>query len=160
MRLPPENLDGYSFMLLGKDCRICLTDEQRIRFDSMNGVVYLPRENARAKLVKWLKTNAKHIMTDVTSQAAERMGVTYSALSVGSAKCCWGTCTADNRIRYTFRLIYAPKEVIEYVAVHELSHVKHKNHSAAFWSEVEKCIPDWKRRRNWLKRYGILMEIF
>ncbi len=158
MRLPPENLDGYAFLLLGEEHVLRLTDERRIRL--CGRIVYVPRENARKRLVKWLKENARQILTEVTERAAKEMGVTYRSVSVGSAKSRWGSCTYDNAVRYTFRLLYAPKEVIEYVAVHELAHVKHKNHSAAFWTEVEKYVPDWKRRRNWLKEHGILMEIF
>ena len=160
MRLPPENLDGYEFLLLGKSCRIKLTNEKRIAFDEAGGIVYLPKENARKKLVAWLKTNAKRIMTIVTARAAEKMGVSFQSITITSAKRRWGSCSYDNKLHYTFRLIYAPKEVIEYVAVHELAHVKHKNHSPLFWAEVARYVPDWKQKRTWLKHHGILMEIF
>ena len=160
MRLPSENLDGYEFMLLGKSYTIHLTDEKRIVFDEAGGIVYLPKENARKKLVAWLKTNAKRIMTTVTQRVAQEMGVEYQSITITSAKRRWGSCSFDNKLRYTFRLIYAPKEVIEYVAVHELCHVKHKNHSPLFWAEVARFVPDWKQKRSWLKNHSILMEIF
>lgn len=160
MRLPPEDLDGYEFLLLGRNCRICLTEERYIRFDEESAIVYLPRENARKKLITWLKNNAKRIMTTVTARAAEKMGVSYQSITITSAKRRWGSCSYDNKLHYTFRLIYAPKEVIEYVAIHELAHVKHKNHSPLFWAEVARYVPDWKQKRAWLKHHGILMEIF
>ncbi len=158
--LPNENLDGYVFLLLGKDCRIRLYEGARVCFDGENGILYLPKEKPSARLLKWLKDNAKRIFTAVTAQKAAEMGVTFQKVSVSSAKTRWGTCSADNKIRYTFRLLYTTKEVIEYVIVHELAHIKHKNHSAAFWGEVERYIPDWKLRRKWLKDHGVLMEIF
>lgn len=158
--LPPENIDGYRFLLLGKFCRIRLIDGNSILFDEENYVLGLPKEKTKQRLVKWLKENALRIFEKVTNIQANKMGLTHEGVSISSAKTRWGTCSADNKIRYTFRLLYAPKEVIEYVVVHELAHVRHKNHSAMFWREVEKIIPDWKLRRKWLKEHGALMEIF
>ena len=57
-------------------------------------------------------------------------------------------------------MLFAPKDVVEYVVIHELAHVRQKNHSARFWSEVQKYVPDYKERRAWLKKYAALMEIF
>lgn len=160
MRLPPENLDGYTFLLLGKTCEIRLTNERYIRFDSENNVLYLPEKNARKRLVSWLKENAKRIFTQTSLETAKRMGVTFQSVEISSARTRWGSCSQENAIRYSFRLLYAPKEVIEYVVVHELAHVKHKNHSPAFWREVGNYVPDYKTRRKWLKERGILMQIF
>ena len=157
--LPPENLDGYNLLLLGKPCKISLTDERYVRYDTENHRLYLPKTNAKTRLQKWLKENAKRILADLTQTTASRMGTSYKSVGISSAKTRWGSCAADNAIRYTFRLLYAPKEVIEYVVVHELSHTKHKNHSAYFWTEVTKYCPNWQRHRAWLKQHGILMEI-
>ncbi len=158
--LPPENLDGYAFPLLGKICVIRLYEGKKIAFDGENNVVYAPRERGRERLVQWLKNNAKRIFTQVTAQTANRMGIIYKRVGISSAKTRWGTCTADNTIRYTFRLLYMPKEVIDYVVVHELSHVSHKDHSPAFWQEVAKYEPCWKEKRKFLKARGSYMEIF
>ena len=157
---PTERLDGYVFLLLGKPCTIRLYDGNTIGYNSETGVLTLPTKNTEKRLKQWLKENALRILTAVTNQTATRMGVTHAGVTVASARTRWGTCSADNRIRYTFRLLYAPKEVIEYVVTHELTHVKHKNHSKAFWQEVAKYVPDWKARRSWLKAHGALMEIF
>ncbi|MBQ7923767.1 MAG: M48 family metallopeptidase [Clostridia bacterium] len=156
--LPTETLDGYTFLLLGNPCTVRLYDGKKIAFQ--NGEVFLPKENARKRLVKWLKENAKRIFTAVTAQKAAEMGVTYKSVSISGAKTRWGTCSADNKIRYTFRLLYTSKDLIEYVVVHELAHVRHKDHSKAFWQEVERYVPDWKSRRKRLKERGALMEIF
>jgi predicted metal-dependent hydrolase len=160
MRLPGENLDGYSFLLLGKTCCILLTESRFIRFDGTENCIYLPQKNARTRLQKWLKENALRIFTDVTAQWANVMQTSYQSVAISSAKTRWGVCSGDNQLRFSFRLLYAPKEVIEYVVVHELAHVRHKNHGKGFWAEVGKYIPDYKQRRKWLKDHGYLMEIF
>ncbi len=158
MRLPPENLDGYVFSLLGRQTKITLVDGWGIRLEGED--LYLPKENARERLVKWLKENAKRIFTKEAEVWSSRMGVECASLAVGSARGRWGSCSAENDLRFTFRLLYCPKEIIEYVVVHELAHIRHKNHSPRFWREVERYIPDWKERRQWLKERGIFMQIF
>ncbi len=160
MRLPPENLNGYAFLLLGKECQICLTEKRNVVFDEESYTLYLPTKNAKQRLIKWLKENAKRIFTIVTERKAKEMGVSFQSVEISSAKGKWGSCSYDNKIRYAYRLIYAPKEMIEYVVVHELSHVRHKNHSALFWAEVGKYVPDWKIKRKWLKTHGYLLELF
>ena len=87
------------------------------------------------------------------------MRVEYKSLKITSVKSYWGGCTRKDDIRYCFRIIYAPCDVMEYLAVHELAHISHKNHSRWFWAEVEKYCEDWKTKRKWLKERAILMGI-
>ena len=160
MRLPPTNLDGYEFLLLGKTCRIRLYDGEKICHNAVESELYLPRANARERLVRWLKDNAKRIFTEVTERKARQMCVGFQKVRVSSAKTRWGSCSGRNVISYTFRLLYVPKEVVEYVVVHELAHVRHKNHAKAFWAEVERYMPDYKQCKQWLKTHGYLVQIF
>lgn len=160
MALPPENLDGYTFLLLGKPTVICLHEDKKVGYDSESNRIFLPKERSKERLIKWLKENALRILTLATERKAAEMGVSYQSVSITSARTRWGSCSGVNALRYTFRLLYCPKEIIDYVVVHELAHTRHKNHSRLFWLEVEKYIPDWKSRRKWLKTHGILMEIF
>ncbi len=158
--LAPENLEGYVFPLLGRQVTLCLAERKTVGYDTENGVVYLPRQNAREKLIAWLKENAKRIFTEQTAKHAERMGLRHTSVAVNGARHRWGSCSANGSIRYTFRLLYCPKEIIEYVIVHELCHLVHLDHSPAFWQTVEGYLPDWKPRRQWLKDRGILLELF
>lgn len=160
IQLPPENLNGYQMTLLGKTCTIYVVPTTKVGYDAERNLIYLPEQNPRERLVKWLKTNAKRIFSEVTARTAERMGVSYRSVTVTSARGRWGSCSANDALHYSFRLIYAPREVIEYVVTHELAHTKHKNHSKAFWAEVATYVPDWKEKRNWLKQHSALMEIF
>jgi predicted metal-dependent hydrolase len=160
IELPPENLHGYGLLLLAKKCKIYVVDTPKVAYNGEENSLYLPLDNPKERLVKWLKENAKRIFTQVTAQTAVRMGVSYQSVGVTSARGRWGSCSGKNAIHFSFRLLYAPKDVIEYVIVHELAHTKHHNHSKAFWAEVAKFVPDWKVKRAWLKQHGGLMEIF
>lgn len=160
MRLPPENLDGYRLLLLGNFYTLSLGEEKRVRLNNENKTLYLPKDKPRERLVKWLKENAKRIFTELTFSTAETLGVQVKSVSVTSAKTRWGSCSGDNAIRYSFRLLYMEKPLIEYVVAHETAHVLHKNHSTAFWKEVERLIPDWREKRKRLKSLGAYMEVF
>ncbi len=156
--LPPQDLEGYAFPLLGKTTRISLYEGKKVLLEG--DTLYVPKERGREKLVAWLKAQAKELLGQETEKQAKRMGVEYPSVRISGAKTRWGSCSGKNALRYTFRLCYCPVEIIEYVVVHELAHIRHKNHSPAFWREVEKYLPDWRVRRKWLKAQGILMEIF
>lgn len=158
--LPQENLDGYRFLLLGKFCTIRLYDGERIRYDERRTEIFLPEREARNKLVIWLKKNARRIFSAIAERRAAEMGTSYPSLSVTSAKTRWGSCSYNNALHFSFRLLYAPIEVIDYVAVHELSHTFYKNHGREFWATVERYVPDYKKKCAWLKEKSLLMEIF
>lgn len=163
IQLPTENLDGYTFLLLGQPCTIHLYDGKEIRFDKEKSRIWLPekgRGNPRSRLIGWLKSNATRIFTAVTEQKAQEMGLRFQSVTISATRGVWGTCSAKNEIRYTFRLLYAPKEIIEYVVVHELAHIVHKNHSAQFWALVTKYQPNWKEKRKWMGEYSYLLQIF
>ena len=160
IELPTENLNGYSFLLLGEKHCIKLIKGKHIRFDSERKEIYVPEKNAKERLVKWLKENAKRIFTERTFHFAKEMQMDVKSVSISSARSKWGSCSFDNAIRYSFRLLYAPKDVIDYVIVHELAHTKHKNHLPAFWQEVAKWHADYKGKRKWLKDHVAIMKIF
>ncbi len=160
--IPPpkeDGLDGYALPLLGERITVRLASEKRVRYLAEEKLLYLPSDEPKARLVKWLKDNAKRISGKVTDEYAAKMGVSYLSIAITSARTRWGSCSAKNALRYTFRLLHCPRELIEYVVIHELAHIRHKNHSEAFWQEVERACPDWKTRRRQLKDYGSVMNI-
>jgi predicted metal-dependent hydrolase len=158
--LPTDNLQDFPLPILGKIYTICLYEGRLITMDRNENRLYVPTKNAKKRLIAWLKENAERIFIEQTARQAERMHLSYKSVAVSTAKSKWGSCSQDNALRYTFRLLYAPAEVVEYVIIHELAHVKHKNHSPLFWAEVAKYAPDYKARRKWLKNHAALMEIF
>ena len=121
--------------------------------------IYLPEKTPKESLIRWLKSQAKRILTQATAERADEMGIEYKSVGITSARGRWGSCSGDNAIHYSFRLLFVPKEVVEYVVVHELAHVKYKNHAKAFWGLVAQYVPDWKEKRRYLKSHGGLMEI-
>lgn len=159
VRLPDSSLDGYGLLLLGEIYQISLWEGRRVQVDEGTKRLFVPKSDAERKLTAWLKETAKRIFTAAVGMRAQELGVQINSLKISSARTRWGTCSAKNDIRLCFRLLYAPKEVIDYVIVHELSHVKVKNHSAAFWAQVASVLPDYAKKRKWLKDHALLMQI-
>ena len=85
---------------------------------------------------------------------APQVGVTYGRITIRSQKTRWGSCSAKGNLNFNCLLMLAPEEVRDYVVIHELCHRKHMNHSPAFWQAVAKIMPDFAKRRAWLKEHG------
>ena len=88
---------------------------------------------------------------------AKVIGVTYGKITIRNQKTRRGSCSSKGNLNFNCLLMLAPPEVLDYVVVHELCHRKQMNHSKAFWSEVEKVLPDYKEARKWLKEEGSQM---
>ena len=154
----PTQIDGYQMPFAGERLTLCIADVKRI--ERVGETLYLPREKTQEKLQAWLKKQALSFLSARTIYWQQKMDVACKALKISSAKRKWGSCSSKDEIRYSYRLIYAPIDLIDYVVVHELSHIRYKNHSTSFWWEVAKYMPDYALRRARLKEKSALLEIF
>lgn len=94
---------------------------------------------------------ARETLPPLVETWARRMGVQPAAVTVTAARTRFGSCSAKGRLCFSLYLMAYPREAIEYVVVHELAHLRHHDHSPAFYREVEKYLPDWKARRALLR---------
>ena len=83
---------------------------------------------------------------------AQRMGVQPAVVTITAARTRYGSCSGKNRLSFSLYLMDCPPAAIEYVVVHELAHIRHHDHSPAFYAEVERYLPDWRARRELLKK--------
>lgn len=101
--------------------------------------------------IKQLKKLAKERMQAITDRYAAVMGLKVGEIKITCAKKRYGSCSPDNRICYSYLLMLYPEEAAECVAVHELAHFRHKNHSKAFYKEVLRYMPDYYARHELLR---------
>jgi predicted metal-dependent hydrolase len=107
----------------------------------------------KLELRLWYKKQARREFGERVEHWSARLGVSYGRLIVTSPERRWGSCNARDDIRLNWRLILATPELIDYVAAHELCHVVHKNHRAAFWRRLGSVMPDYSARRRQLRAW-------
>lgn len=113
------------------------------------------REQALSKEeLQELATQAMKLILQKVRYYAQIIGVTYGRITIRNQRTRWGSCSGKGNLNFNCLLLLMPEEVLDYVVVHELCHRKEMNHSARFWEEVEKILPDYRQRRKWLKDNG------
>jgi predicted metal-dependent hydrolase len=111
----------------------------------------LASDEIKKTAVQIYRSAAKRLLTHKTAIFAEQMGVIPSAVKINGAKTRWGSCSGKNSINFSWRLIMADEQVIDYIVVHELAHIREHNHSPRFWAIVQSVLPDYKERKRQLK---------
>jgi predicted metal-dependent hydrolase len=97
---------------------------------------------------------ARKVVTELAREEAGRIGVVYGRIRIGGQRTLWGSCSPRGTLSFNWRLVLAPAEVLDYVVVHELCHLRVPNHSRRFWELVERHRPNWRRQRDWLRDHG------
>jgi predicted metal-dependent hydrolase len=100
------------------------------------------------------RMGARDLVSAVAEEEAERLGVVYQRIRIGGQRTLWGSCSARGTLSFNWRLVLAPTQVLDYVVVHELCHLRVPNHSPRFWTLVERHRPHWRDQRDWLREYG------
>jgi predicted metal-dependent hydrolase len=101
--------------------------------------------------ISWYKKKAHDFIHERVDFFSRMLKLQPENIRITSAESRWGSCSGDNHLAFSFRLIMAPPDVIDYVIVHELAHIKEKNHSPRFWRRVEAAMPEYGKHRRWLK---------
>ncbi|HEY5994199.1 MAG TPA: SprT family zinc-dependent metalloprotease [Gallionellaceae bacterium] len=104
---------------------------------------------------RWLQQEAARLFRERVAHYVPMLGVSPSEVKLSSARTQWGSCTARGTVHLNWRLVRLPLRLIDYVVVHEISHLVEMNHSAAFWEVVKSACPDFRKRRNELRRVGL-----
>ena len=110
-----------------------------------------PEPASEAEL-KSLIEKARELFSARTAHYSAIMGLSPQNVKISSAKKRFGSCSAKNNINFSWRLMLYPPEAIDYVVVHELAHIRHKNHGKEFYALIESVLPDYKERRKMLSR--------
>ncbi len=109
------------------------------------------RRTPEAIFVEWLKGEARRLIPPRVAELARRFGFRYGRVFIRSQRTRWGTCSSRGHLSFNFRLVLAPPEVLDYLIVHELAHLRVPNHSRAFWELVARMCPSYRQCRRWLR---------
>ena len=115
-------------------------------------------ESVSRALIRWLKAEAERHIVSRIEDIAKQHGHTYVSIQLRDQTSRWGSCSTHGNLQLNWRLIQAPKEVIDYVIMHELAHLKHMDHSPRFWAYVEKLDPHYTDHKRWLRLHGAALH--
>ena len=158
---PKEFVNGESFLFLGNSYPLTLTQDASVPLFFENGFVLdeNKKEQAGALLIHFYKKEAKKKISARAEEWAARFDLVFGKIKISSAEKRWGSCSPAGHLNFTWRLILAPLSIIDYVIVHELAHLEHKNHARSFWECVETMYPDYKEAKRWLRQNSGMLKI-
>lgn len=154
--LPPDVI-----LLAGKPVHIRIIQEtdrvSRVKVEEHGDrlTVRVPsstREKPRSLVLPWLKARARTELEAAVKRQAARLNLNPKSITIRDQRTRWGSCSARGTLSFSWRLVMAPPEVLEYVVIHELAHLVHPNHSRDFWAYVAKACPRYKNARLWMKK--------
>ena len=155
-------IEGESFLYLGQQYKLSIIKEASEPL-VFNGREFLLWEKylsaAREVFVWWYKKEAYNLIGRRVNFYANIAGLKYKGLKITSGKRRLGTCSLKGAINFSWRLMMTPMEVVDYVVVHELAHLREHNHSKRFWRNVQLLYPNYKQAKIWLKTNGYLLTI-
>ncbi|MFN8380527.1 MAG: SprT family zinc-dependent metalloprotease [Anaerolineales bacterium] len=151
-----EYKNGEVFLFLGNRYELTLVKSQRPALKFEDGFTLGNTAQVRGErfFVQWYKEQALSVISERVRILSIQHGFSPKQVKISSARTRWGSCSSDGTLNFTWRLIMAPLDVVDYVVVHELVHLRVKNHSSRFWKEVGKFMPDYKVHRKWLRIHG------
>ena len=156
-KLQERDILKDGLLLLGEPIRVTIVDEKFVHYDNINRVLYLPHcslPQISIILEKFYKSQARSYLGGRLNELAAQNGFRVEKFRLSSARTRWGSCSEKGTISLNWKLLFAPKSVVDYVIIHELCHLDFMNHSPAFWKRVGSHLPDYQRHRDWLEKNG------
>ena len=152
--------EGGKFWYLGQQYPLQVVRDQRpvFQFNLAFSIQEKVLPQARKQFEKWYRDQARLYLNERVAYFAQLYGFHYQKIRISSARTRWGSCSGRGTLSFTWRLIMAPPEIIDYVVIHELAHTAHHNHSSDFWGLVGSILPDYAQKRKWLKQNGYLFH--
>ncbi|GGX43267.1 zinc metalloprotease [Tateyamaria omphalii] len=149
----PLPIEGQLRMIVqGKGRRVVMTEDELL--------VPGGSEAAAARTLGFLKARARDVLAAACDDYARRLGRPYHGLTLRDTRSRWGSCSSAGRLMFSWRLILAPPEVLQYVAAHEVAHLEQMNHSPAFWNAVTRIHGPYDTQRRWLRTEGNALHRF
>ena len=142
-------------------------NQVKVKFNQGKFIIRVPanlkgekrRQAIRDEVTIWYRQRADKKIKERVAKYQDKIGVKPNKVRVKKQKRRWGSCSSKGNLNINWRIIMAPMSIVDYIVVHELTHLKHSNHSQEFWQTVEAVIEDYQRRQEWLRVNGRLLEV-
>lgn len=144
---------GGTLPVLGRDLAIVAGAGRSARL-SGDSIAVIDDARAGLRVRALLRTLARNHLTAAVDRHAANLGRVPTKLTFRDTRSRWGSCSSRGELMFSWRLVMAPLEVLDYVAAHEVAHLAHMDHSERFWDQVAALLPDYADRRGWLRAHG------
>ena len=163
-RIQRDYVNGEGFLYLGRTYRLKLVSDLPEPLMLKDGYFCLratkgTAPDADAAFREFYRVKGATRIPPRVAYFQAKMGVKSKSIKIMDLKHRWASCTASGNLNFHWKCMMAPLTVIDYIVVHELAHLIHANHSTAFWNEVDKVMPDFQDRKNWLRDHGAGMDL-
>ena len=167
LHIDREYVNGEAFLYLGRNYTLCIVEDDSVKrpvtkLFQGKFVINTPiRDQSKLKtsMEDWYRQKTLEKVLERVGYYQKYFEVEPSAVKVKEQKKRWASCTSKKELFFNWRCAMAPSWVLDYIVVHEMSHMVYMDHSKDFWSLVERIMPDYEKRREWLKNYGVKMDL-
>ena len=162
-----EWVNGETFLYLGRTYRLALVSEQACALQlkdgrfCLNSAVLEQGGTAAAKqaFASYFTDKGQQRFSERVNYFAPKVGVQITGINVKDMGYRWASCGTSGGLNFNWKCTMAPLKIIDYIVVHELCHFHYRNHSDAFWNEVDKVMPDYLERKEWLRKHGASLTV-
>jgi predicted metal-dependent hydrolase len=160
---PMPFADGIVFPLRGVPCRIVARGGRGLVTLERDGAEYLlsvpgEAEFLARRVTEWLRREARRDFERVIAKHSDTLGRKPGGLRIADPKSRWGSCSSKGVLTFSWRLVMAPPRVLNYLAAHEVAHLREMNHGKKFWAWVERLDPGYETARTWLNKSGVTLS--
>ncbi len=157
-----EYVNGQSFLYLGRNYRLKLTENQDVPLKISGGFFHLDKKHlskADKAFKDFYRDKAEKKIKERMKLIEEKFQHKPTTIKVLELQNRWASWTPKNGLNFHWKCIMAPVSVLDYIITHEMVHLKFPNHSTEFWNELDKKMPDYREHENWLKQNGVKMSL-
>lgn len=153
--------EGHRIPILGKTYTLCHVGGRGV-VTAEDDRILVPGDAIfmKRRVREWLKQQVRQEIAALVSAKSQQLQRPYRKISLRDTISRWGSCSYDGNLSFSWRLAFAPRPILEYVVSHEVAHLKHHDHSPAFWMAVESLYPDHAAAREWLRTHGATLYAY
>lgn len=155
-------VNGQSFLYLGRNYRLSIVKGQTATLMIKGGFFLINKvnvNNAEKVFEDFYRERAVQKINERIKLIQEKFRLKPSSVKIMDLKNRWASCSSKNRLNFHWKCVMAPVPVLDYIITHEMVHLKYPNHSAEFWNELDKKMPNFRDHEDWLKQNGVKMSL-
>jgi len=159
---PKQYTEGETFLYLGNSYELVIgkASSTPLTFEGQNFILAVDHAKDVKELFRlWYKRAAYEKIAERVNYYSSHTGIECGKVNITSARSRWGSCSVKGNLNFSWHLIMAPLAAIDSVVVHELVHIRERNHSAKFWKKVKALSPEYDRHKDWLKKNQNLLSL-